>query len=172
MKKIKLILSITSLLFCSYSNSQTQILTKYSGPKDKAELTIKLNTSQNPAILSINQQTKQSIIDHLVFINGHPKGMTGTDQNIQNLYASNAEAVFTAIFGCRVVMCNFETKPVVVNITYEDFVEKSKTAAFRFAISYCENCDFPELMGDCCRNHADGCSDEIFISNNVYYHIK
>lgn len=187
MKKILLLLTVITLVGIagnSYSQSYSSlVLRTYTGPKNTDELTTLLYTSKIDVLVKLDSATKNSLIKYLRFGDGMPKGMSGTDDNIQNLYKSNAAEVYSAIYGWKVKMCTFETKPVLKQISVEDFM-KNYTAdpigwAFETQVSHCSNCcQWQPGGGDngttyCCLVGGDGCDDAItFVPNQGYFAVR
>jgi hypothetical protein len=135
----------------------------YSGPGDTAGFSTFLATSTAPAITNLDAATKASLVDYLVFRDGLPRGLSGTDQNIQNLYQTDAAAVFSAIYGLPVTTRSNSIDQYMPLATIIDM-------GITPVPSLCQNCYFPQ-SGDsvCCNVGGDGCVDFIAeVGTNLY----
>ncbi len=172
MKKLTLISALTLLLGINKLTSQVcySQLVVYSGPKNTNELSIKLNTSNNPLITQLSPSLKTSIVDHLVFQNEFPKGFDETAINDQELvifsHSNSLGNVLSAIFDCPVFVCSSNTRPVVTDISYADFMALYNSDPARYAFSsgmiWCDNCHLPlDGQSQCCATGGIGCEDHI-----------
>ncbi len=189
-KSILFILAIVLTALSLNAKAQTcssQILKPYNGPKTTDELSSLLWTSTNPVIRGIDSATKVSLIKYVAFYNGFPKSMNGTDDNIQTLYRSGAFAqIFSAIIGWKVNMCTYETLPVAISMSVDDFMKLYNAdptkMAFEPELNWCSNCynpgdpTGPTSSGDgihCCQTPSNhGCSDPaIWVPNGGGWYI-
>lgn len=180
MKKFSLLLSLSTLLFVA-GNSYSQEdcingLFEYFGPTNTEELSSLLMTSDDPAIVNLDDSTKSSLIAHMHFADGLPKGMNGTDENIQNLYNSNAEEVFTAIFGEPTIVHSHDAGPIVQDISRTELINNYPN--YTTMMNWCYNCALwvtPHPDGSatwCCDVGGNGCGDQIARVNGVYYKVS
>lgn len=166
-------LSITAL---SQAVCTSQIL-NYNGPKSTTELAERLNSSTNPVIVNLSSNIKQTLIDHVVFVNEYPKSMDITESvYMTELYSySNAEQILSAIFNCKVAICTYATKPVVNTISLSTFMNlyysDPVNYAFVSVMGWCKNCLYVEQP--CCDVGGCGCADQYteLISNGNKYHV-
>ncbi len=151
---------------------------KKSGPGNTSQLTKLLNTSINPVLAKLSEATKKSLIENFVFAGGQPVAMNGPDENIELLYKTNAVEVFSAILGIQVIVCTFDTKPIIKDITYAEFQALLNSnpdgRLFVDKATICQNCSFDSHGGACCVIPGYGCWDkftEISNQRGVYYHV-
>jgi hypothetical protein len=196
MKKL-LFMSVILLLWANNSFSQSNApiqgggatcdsrVFKYSGPKNTEELAALLSTSKDPVIVTLDEDTKQSLLKNMVFMAGRPKGMDGkdgtddVDQNIQKLYATNAKEVFSALFGMEVIISTADTRPKVIEMSVSEYMQHFHDDPIGYAVkpvfSLCKNCCFgwPPIGGPyCCHVCGNGCWDAIIVlPDGNYYRI-
>lgn len=151
---------------------------RYSGPKNSLELEDILLNSNSSIITSLSAETKRSLITHLEFRNNFPIGLSGRDQNITDIFTdiSFANRLLSEIFKLEVRVCTFDTKPKVINISLNDFldlVDQPLQYTGVTILSFCSNCLYPAAPGGgCCAVGGNGCSDAIVIHNDILYSIK
>jgi hypothetical protein len=135
----------------------------YSGPANTAELSNFLATSTASAITNLDEATKTSLLNYQIFTDGIPRGMSGTDQNIQNLAQTSAQAVFSAIFGTPVTV---RSNSIDQYIPLDTLIAMGGDAV----MSCCLNCRPPsEGEGVCCVVDSGECEDDIaVVGTNVY----
>jgi hypothetical protein len=104
MKKIILIV-FTAVMFSFNIFAQTESFDLvYNGPKNTQELTTVLYNSENPLLIELSQNLKQSLINHMVFDGVRFRGMVSWDDNIEGLMSSPAFLqVFSVILNCKCI---------------------------------------------------------------------
>lgn len=132
----------------------------YRGPGNSVELEALLYTSPNPALAALDDSTKQSLIQHIVFEDGICRGMEGSDVHIQALYAGNAAEVLAAILDRPVLLFEAESAPTFHPITRSELLSIAAGGANVWA-SWCSNCYRRSCSDTCCTVGGTGCADSI-----------
>jgi hypothetical protein len=198
MKKLTLLLSAASLLFAvntfAQGNSNTNCnagsngtvnntcsshILKYSGPHNCNQLEKLLNESNSEVLKKLDPATKTSLVMNMIFSSGLPTGMSETsDENIKRLGEAPefAKAVFSAIFGCEVIVHNSDNRPTVDEISVEEYNELSRKQQTEPVISECTNCYAPGgglgNSSHCCQVGGKGCYDLIIRIDGKLYRVK
>lgn len=148
--------------------TETSYPTAYAGVHNTSQLASFLSTSNDPAIQSLSQATKTSLVNALVFLNGLPRGVVTADANIDSLYAhtSQAASVFSAIFAQSVVM---RTGAIGKTMLFPNYIANDNGSGT--PPSYCENCYIPGGGYECCLVGGNGCCDYIAVVNNIQYRL-
>lgn len=160
----------------SYSQGQcSNHISTYHGPTKTAELYDVLFNSDNDLIKNLSVATKQSLLTYVTFDGGLPRGMSGSDDNIRNLYGSaDAEKIFSSIFSMAVTLCTYDTKPDIHDMSLDEYMHNFQGDPESWAAvsvgSMCTNCLI--VPAECCRVDGPGCMDNYMMcANGISLHI-